>query len=54
MAYTKHICFQLSSHVINVKDAREFSKDQDPIHGVVRGENRKLKAGMYTIQIPNL
>lgn len=33
-------------HVINVKDAREFSKDQDPIHGVVRGENRKLKAAV--------
>lgn len=33
-------------HVINVKDAKEFSKDQDPVHGVAKGENRKLKAAV--------
>ena len=34
------------SHVINVKDTKEFSKDQDPVNGVLKGENRKLKAGL--------
>lgn len=33
--------------MINVKDTKEFSKDQDPIHGVLKGENRKLKAGLW-------
>lgn len=33
-------------HVINVKDAKDFSKDQDPVHGVLKGENRKLKAAV--------
>lgn len=36
----------LCSHVINVKDTKDFAKDQDPVHGVLKGENRKLKAGM--------
>jgi len=35
------------SHVINVKDAKDFSKDQDPVYGVMKVENRKLKAGGY-------
>ena len=39
------------SHVINVKDAKDFSKDQDPVHGVMRGENRKLKAGRYLAEL---
>ena len=39
------------SHVINVKDAKDFSKDQDPVHGVMKGENRKLKAGGYLAEL---
>ena len=39
------------SHVINVKDANDFSKDQDPVHGVMKGENRKLKAGGYIAKL---
>lgn len=39
------------SHVINVKDAKDFSKDQDPVHGVLKGENRKLKAGLCLAEL---
>lgn len=37
--------------MINVKDAKDFSKDQDPVHGVMKGENRKLKAGGYLAEL---
>lgn len=37
--------------MINVKDAKDFSKDQDPVHGVLKGENRKLKAGGYQAEL---
>jgi len=45
-----HILF-FSSHVINVKDAKDFLKDQDPVHGVMKGENRKSKAGGYLAEL---
>jgi len=43
--------FFFSSHVINVKDAKDFLKDQDPVHGVMKGENRKSKAGGYLAEL---
>lgn len=30
-------------HVVNVKDTKDFTKDQDPVHGVLKGENKKIK-----------
>ena len=54
MFLCKQCCLFMSiffSHVINVKDAKDFSKDQDPVHGVMKGENRKLKAGGYLAEL---
>lgn len=33
-------------HVINIKDSKDFSKDQDPVHSVLKGENRKIRAAV--------
>lgn len=43
--------FFFFSHVINVKDAKDFLKDQDPVHGVMKGESRKSKAGGYLTEL---
>ena len=41
-------CFFFASHVINIKDSKDFSKDQDPVHSVLKGENRKIRAGLLS------
>lgn len=45
------LCTFFFSHVINVKDAKDFLKNQDPVHGVMKGENRKSKAGGYLAEL---
>ena len=40
--------FFFASHVINIKDSKDFSKDQDPVHSVLKGENRKIRAGLLS------
>lgn len=40
--------FPIFSHVVNVKDTKDFTKDQDPVHGVLKGENRKIKPGLLS------
>ena len=42
--------FSTFSHVVNVKDTKDFTKDQDPVHGVLKGENKKIKPGLLSLK----